>query len=60
MNANTITGIVRAVAPAALAYAVGRGWISQGDVGEITSAIVTLVAAGWSVLTNMENPKLSA
>lgn len=60
MNANVITGVLRAVLPAALAYAVGKGWITSGETGDITTAIVTLAAAGWSVLTNTTTPTLKA
>lgn len=52
MNLNQFTGIIRAVVPAALAYAVGKGWITQDSVGDITAAVVTLASAGWSVYTN--------
>lgn len=52
MDLNTLNGIVRAVLPAALAYAVGKGWITQNMVGEITAAIVTLISAAWSVQSN--------
>lgn len=54
MTLNQINGIIRAVLPAILAYAVGRGWISNEQVGDITTAIVTLAAAGWSFYTNVE------
>ena len=53
MDVNVITGVIRAVAPAALAYAVGKGWIPQSSVADITAAIVTLGAAAWSVATNV-------
>ncbi len=53
MDLNTLNGILRAVIPAILAFAVGKGWISQGTVGDITAAIVTLVAAAWSVKSNI-------
>lgn len=56
MNGNQINGILRAVLPAALAYAVGRGWITQSDVGDITAAVITLASAAWSVYTNVETP----
>jgi len=57
MNSNQVNGIIRAVLPAILAYAVGRGWITNDQVGEITTAVVTIVMAGWSVVTNIEGPK---
>lgn len=52
MNLDQLTGIVRAVAPAALAYAVGRGWISESSVGEITAALVAIASAAWSIQSN--------
>lgn len=57
MDWNVINGILRAVVPAALAYAVGRGWITQSQVGDLTTAIITIAAAGWSVHTNMPSNK---
>ncbi len=52
MNYEQITGILRAVVPAVLAYCVGKGWISQNDVGEISAAVVAVGAAAWSVINN--------
>ena len=52
MNADQITGVVRAVVPAACAYAVGKGWITSSSVGDITAAAVAVAAAFWSVQNN--------
>ena len=52
MDLNTINGIIRAVVPAALAYAVAKGWVTESSVGDITAAIVAIAAAVWSVKTN--------
>lgn len=52
MDMNTINGVIRAVVPALLAYAVGRGWISAGSVGDITAAVVALASAAWSITSN--------
>ncbi len=54
MNANQIGGIMRAVVPAILAYAVAKGWLTDSQVADITAAVITLVAAAWSIHTNME------
>ena len=54
MDLNVLNGILRAVIPAALAFAVGKGWISQSQVADITAAVITLAAAGWSVATNVK------
>src|ERR1051326_135142 len=53
MDWNVINGILRAVVPAVLAYAVGKGWVTQSQAGDITAAVITLAAAGWSVKTNV-------
>lgn len=52
MNADQLTGIIRAVVPALLAYLVGKGYITQSSVGDITAAIVAIGAAGWSIHNN--------
>ncbi|HEY6020781.1 MAG TPA: hypothetical protein VIY48_13065 [Candidatus Paceibacterota bacterium] len=52
MDLNSINGILRAVVPAILAYAVGKGWIPAGSVGDITAAVVAAAAAFWSVKSN--------
>jgi hypothetical protein len=52
MDINTVNGVIRAVLPAALAYAVGKGWITQGMVGDIVAAVTTTLAAWWSVASN--------
>jgi hypothetical protein len=57
MNVNTVNGILRAVVPAAIAYAVGKGWISSSDAADITAALITLGSAAWSVTTNLETKK---
>lgn len=52
MDMNSVNGVIRAVVPALLAYAVGKGWISSGAVGDITAAVAAIAAAVWSVVTN--------
>ena len=54
MNQNVVMGILRALVPGLVAYAAGRGWISAGEAGEISAAIITLGAAGWSAMTNTD------
>lgn len=54
MNANQIAGVVRAIVPAALAYAVAKGWLTDSQVADISAAIVVLVMAAWSVYSNVE------
>lgn len=54
MNPNVINGALRAIIPAVLAYAVGKGWISQDQVGDLVAAISTLIAVAWSAVTNWE------
>ena len=57
MNLNQVNGILRAVIPAILAYAVGRGWLGESQVADITTAVITLVAAAWSVTSNATGAK---
>lgn len=52
MDINSINGVLRAVVPAILAYAVGKGWVGASAVADITSAVVAVAAALWSVLSN--------
>lgn len=52
MDLNTINGVIRAVAPALLAFAAGKGWLPAGSVADITAAIVAIAAALWSVKSN--------
>ena len=54
MNASVVMGILRAVVPGLVAYAAGRGWISAGEAGEISAAIITLGMAAWSATTNTD------
>jgi hypothetical protein len=52
MDWNMINGALRAIVPAALAYAVGKGWIPVGSVADVSALIFALAAAGWSIYTN--------
>ena len=54
MNSNVVMGILRALVPGLVAYAAGRGWISESSAGEIGAAIITLGAAAWSASTNTQ------
>ena len=59
MNSDQITGIIRAVAPAALAYAVGKGWITQSQVGDIVAGLVAIGSAAWSFSNNKTGKVIS-
>lgn len=52
MDFNVIAGVLRAVLPAAFAYAVGSGWLPAGDYGTLTAAIVAVGASIWSIKSN--------
>lgn len=52
MNYDQYTGIIRAVAPAAVAYFVAKGYITSDTAGLIVTAVVAIGAAAWSVLNN--------
>jgi len=56
MNKQThdvVAGILQALLPSILAYAVGKGLLPADAVPEVTAAVVTIVCAGWSIKTNM-------
>ena len=56
MDSNIIGGILRAIVPAAVAFIVGKGWLSAADAGNLVGALVAaataVAAAMWSVKTN--------
>ena len=54
MNYDQVTGVLRAVIPAAIAFAISKGWIADISASTelITSAAVAIAAAVWSVLNN--------
>lgn len=54
---NTINGILRAVIPAIVAYAVGKGWISQSVGAEVGAALITVAASVWSVTSKTGETK---
>lgn len=60
MNQDQMTGILRAIVPAAVAYAVARGWISTSSAADVGAAVLTLGAAGWSVYTNSLAAKVAS
>lgn len=49
MNFDQVTGIVRTILPAAVAYFAGKGWISTESIGDIVSALTAIGVALWSV-----------
>jgi hypothetical protein len=56
MNYDQITGIIRAVLPPIVAYAVAKNWLPLGTDATVTGPIITaaiaIAAAVWSVLNN--------
>ncbi len=54
MSWNVINGVLRAILPAAFAFAVGKGWIGQSQVADLTAAVIAFAAAGWSAYTNIK------
>jgi hypothetical protein len=53
MDFNVIAGVLRAVLPAAFAYAVGSGWLPAGDYAGLTTAIIAVGASIWSIKSNI-------
>ncbi len=52
MDLNSINGVIRAIVPAVLAYCVGKGWIGETSVTDITAAAVAVASAVWSIVSN--------
>ena len=52
MNTDQMTGIARAIVPALIAYAVGKGWVPAGAAADLGAAMLAIAAAVWSVVNN--------
>lgn len=52
MTLNQVRSILRALVPAILAFAVGRGWLGSEAAADVTAAIVALGAAVWGAFEN--------
>ncbi len=52
LTLNTVNGIIRAILPAILAFAAGKGWVGEAAAADITSAAIAIAAAVWSVASN--------
>lgn len=52
MDSNIINGVIRAVAPAVIAYLVGKGTIPAADYGPLLAGVTAVVAAVWSIWSN--------
>lgn len=49
-------GILRAIVPAGVAYAAGKGYIASGSEAEVAAAITAIFAAGWSITSKVKKP----
>ena len=56
MNTEMIGGIFRAVFAPAIAYAIGAHIIPAGDYGAVSTALVSLVTAVWSIYAKYKKP----
>lgn len=52
MNTDMLGGIIRAIFPPVIAFAVGKGLLPSGDYGSVVTGFIGLVTALWSVHTN--------
>lgn len=57
LSQNQFMGILRAVVPAAVAYLVAKGWVTESNAADVGAAIVTIGSAAWSVVSNAVPPK---
>jgi hypothetical protein len=54
MNQQQFLGILRIVLPSVMAFVVAKGWIAEGQVADLSTAIVTIAAAAWSVFVHTQ------
>lgn len=59
MTKDQFLGALRALLPAILAYAVGKGWVSASSVGDISALVLALGAAGWSIYSNAKSVQIA-
>jgi hypothetical protein len=52
VNFNQVRSVIRALVPAILAFAVGRGWMGQEAAADVMAAVVALGAALWGAFEN--------
>ena len=59
MDTNVIGGILRAIVPAAVAFAVAKGWVTPANTSALVDAIVVgvpaIAAAIWSIISNAKS-----
>lgn len=60
MNQDQVTGILRAIIPAIIAYVVAKGWISASSAADIGAGAITILAAIWSVWNNTTASKTAS
>ncbi len=52
MTWDQIAGPLRAILPALIAFAVGKGWLNAGSADWIVSSVLAIGAAVWSIWSN--------
>jgi hypothetical protein len=52
MTWDQIAGPLRVIVPTLLGFAIAKGWISAGIADWLTTSIIALGAAGWSIWSN--------
>jgi len=52
MTTDQITGVVRALLTALVAYLAGKGIIPSADGADLIAAATTIIVAVWSIWTN--------
>lgn len=59
-QSDKVFGVARAIVPTIVAYLVGRGYIPGGAAAEVSTAILALGAAGWSVYEKRAAGKITS
>lgn len=60
MNQDQVTGLLRSLVPALVAYAVGKGWVPAASAADVGAALVALGMAGWSIYVNTKSQQIAS
>ena len=60
MNQDQFMGVARVIVPSLVGWAVGKGYVPAGSAADIGAAILAMVLAAWSFISNRDSAKISA
>lgn len=60
MNQDQVTGLLRSLVPAIVAYIVGKGWIPASSAADVGAALTAIGMAGWSIYVNTKSQQIAS